>query len=193
MPYEFINPLDHSLTLITEFGFFRVVLPLILVFAVVYGILKKTAIFGKDDDARANNINAIIAFAIAFFVISSTEVVEALNDVIPTTAFLLVVAMLVMMLLAFFGYDPENSLKGAGKGPMILGGFLLLVLLAVIDASFNYNIPIVHQIVQFLTGSLNINVPDDAINMLISVILIFGLPIAVLYLVVRDPSGKVNI
>ena len=41
-----VNPLSSSIELLETFGFFKVVLPMILVFAVFFGVLEKTGVCG---------------------------------------------------------------------------------------------------------------------------------------------------
>jgi hypothetical protein len=188
-----INPFESALTLLQEFGFFSVVLPLILIFAVFYGILTKTKVFGESD--KANSINAIVSFVAAFFVVSSTPVVEALHAIIPSASLLLVIAMLVLMLLAFFGFNTE---KQFGEGMTNIGkvGALLLVLifLGMLDLALGIQIPIIHQLTmamvgQGATGGVG-TLSQETVNMLISFALLFGVPIIVLYLIIKKGGGS---
>jgi hypothetical protein len=57
---------------IKEIGFFDFYLPFILTFAIFYGLLTKSKIFGTDKTAE--RINIIIAFSAAFYVIAFTPV-----------------------------------------------------------------------------------------------------------------------
>ncbi len=143
-----INPLTNSIELLKDFGFFQVILPMILVFAVFFGVLEKTEIFGSGK----TNINAIIAFVAAFLVVTVTPIVEAINAVIPSAAFLLILAMLSLMLFAFFGFSPD-SMHGS-KGMAIIGVVVLIIIfLGVIDVSVSgVNIPVVHQMTQAFVG-----------------------------------------
>lgn len=61
MPLGIFGTLIQNLN---NMGFYGFVLPWLLVFAIVYAILQKTEIFGKD----AKNINGLIALIFAFFV-----------------------------------------------------------------------------------------------------------------------------
>ena len=43
-----VTPLNNAIEFLREFGFFNVVLPFLLVFTVVFGILEKTRLFGTE-------------------------------------------------------------------------------------------------------------------------------------------------
>ena len=100
------SPVDNVLNLLTAFGFFRVVLPFLLMFAIIYGIFLKTHVLGDPGtSASAKSVSAIASLAIAFLVIGYSPVVQALATLIPQASFLLVVALLVLMLLSMFGIN----------------------------------------------------------------------------------------
>ena len=106
------NPVENVLNLLTAFGFFKVVLPFLLVYAIIYGVLLKTQVLGKSGDAWTKSTSAIVALATAFFVIGYSPVVKALAQVIPQAAFVLVVALLLLMLMSMFGIDLTILARG---------------------------------------------------------------------------------
>src|SRR3989344_2060049 len=61
--------LGDAVKLLQDFGFFDVILPFLLVFTVVFGILEKTKIFGTEGEKGhpKKNIDAMVAFVIAIF------------------------------------------------------------------------------------------------------------------------------
>jgi hypothetical protein len=147
------NPLGNAVQLVKDFGFFDVVVPLILVFAVFYGILTKTEVFGKPDDTT-RPLYAIISFVAAFFVIASTDVVRMIQEIIPSAAFLLIVVVLLLMLLGMFGISfndvsltGDNKIGWLGKVGIVV---LLLIFLGIVDMSMeNVEVPIVHNVAEF--------------------------------------------
>src|SRR3989344_1004630 len=86
------SPVDNVLNLLTAFGMFRVVLPFLLIFAILYGIILKTGLLGNisgaDAQPQVKSIAAIISLATAFLVIGYSPVVEALATLIPQASFL---------------------------------------------------------------------------------------------------------
>lgn len=189
-----VSPLTNSIELLQKFGFFQVVLPMILVFAVIFGILEKFKIFGED----RTNINAVVAFVIAFFTITSTPIVEAMNNLIPQTSLLLVVALLAIMLFAFFGLNPQDKFEGMGKWAWLGALVLIIIFLGILDASFGWNIPGVHQGVQAIVGGEGGEGggagagegagnwwETEAFQMFLSLLLLFLIPFIVVFYVVR--------
>lgn len=185
-----INPFESALTLLQDFGFFSVILPLILVFVIFYAILEKTKIFDAVENHQA--INTIIAFVAAFFVIVSTPVVEAIQQIIPSASLLLIISMLLLMLLAFFGLKTEEQFSGEATWAGKIGAVLLiLIFLGMIDLATGIQIPIIHQMTMAMVGQgaqagigVGTGISQETINMIISFALIFGIPIIVLLLVV---------
>ncbi len=101
-----MSTLSNSLDFLRSFGFFDVILPFLLVFAVVFGILEKTKIFGtekiKDVEYAKTNINAIVAFVVAMMVVAATKIVDALSLALPRVALLLVVSLSFLMMVGIF-------------------------------------------------------------------------------------------
>jgi len=60
--------------LLKEFGIFQFYLPFVITFAIFYGLLSKSKIFGDSDkDKRVRNINLFISLSAALFVLLSVE------------------------------------------------------------------------------------------------------------------------
>ena len=96
-----IAPLDNALILLQQFGFFRVILPFLLIWGIFYAILLKTKVLGDPAEQQVKNIAGVIATVAGFLFITYTPVVEAIAILLPQASFLLVVALLVLMTLAF--------------------------------------------------------------------------------------------
>ncbi len=87
-------------------GFFDFVLPWLLFFAVVLGILNKTAILGSD-----KKLNAIIAAAIAFFVVNFTPIggiAAFYSNIFGMSAQVLATLFVFVLFAGVLGYKPEN-------------------------------------------------------------------------------------
>lgn len=139
---------EHVIQLLENFGFFRVLLPWLLIFAIFYGILNKTKILGEQ-----KNINAVVALAAAFFVVASTPIVDALNALIPSAAYLIVAALLLLMFMGFFVKPDVGGGLIENKWAMaLLGIFVLLIFAGVIDYTSPAQIPVVHEVVQGFFG-----------------------------------------
>ena len=117
-----VSPLQNALDFLVAFGFFDVILPFIFVFTIMFAILEKTKIFGKDE-VKSKNINAMIALVTAFFVI---------------VAFL--------MLAGSFMADEEFSFKDSGWRV-----FLTLVVFFGIVAIFLNSVDWLEPIIRYIT------------------------------------------
>jgi hypothetical protein len=200
--------LTAALDLMKDFGFFEVVLPLILVFAVFYGILSVTKIFGdpKDNPDTTKPLYAIISFVAAFLVISSTEVVRMINEFIPSAAMLMVLVLLLLMFMGMFGIQFGNgnwlqdkdgkNLTWFGRIAIVL---MVLVFLGIVDMSMDdVEIPIIHGIAESFYddgsagsdgSSTGEGISSDYYNVIVVLVLMVGLPFGVIYYIVHGNSG----
>lgn len=194
------NPLVDAVNLLQDFGFFQVVLPLIIIYAVFYGVLLRTQLFGDPTNVQqqpwVKPTSAIVSFAAAFFVVSSTEVVASLNRLIPQSAFILVAAVLLLMLLVLFGViNPEDKILAPGKGTSavrwIVGITIGIIFLGVIDVSLGVQIPIIHELVLALTGFTPGGQPlgQEALGTLVGLMLVIGIPVALIWWMTRNPGS----
>lgn len=108
--------LASSLNVLKEIGFFDVILPFLLIFSVVYGILESIDLFEKK------NIHAVIAFSISFLAIGSsffTGTLKAFTPFIGVLLFFLLSFLVVMGLVA--GGKVESLMKETWfKVPIIM-------------------------------------------------------------------------
>ena len=80
-------------------GLYNVIIPLILVFVVVWGVLERVQIFGT----KAKAINPIIAIVFAFLFVRSQLFVEIVNQFLPKVGIYLIIVMGFMILLGIVG------------------------------------------------------------------------------------------
>ncbi|MBW6461801.1 MAG: hypothetical protein K0B07_02035 [DPANN group archaeon] len=92
---------DFLLQRFEEQGLFNIILPLLLVFAIVYGILGKIQLFNND------KINAIIAFVMGMYVTVFSEFAFFLTN-ITAGGMVILVGLLFFMMIVGFG----SSLSG---------------------------------------------------------------------------------
>ncbi len=95
--------LGGAITFLQEFGFFDVILPFLLVFTIVFGILEKTKLFGTEEingkQYPRKNINAMIAFVIGFFVIAAKEITGMIQVAVPQIVLILIALICLIMLI----------------------------------------------------------------------------------------------
>jgi hypothetical protein len=200
-----IAPLSESLQFMKDFGFFDVVLPLILVFAIFYGVLTFTHIFGEPDE-KTRPLYAIIAFVAAFFVIASTDVVKMINEIIPAASFMLILVVLSLMVLGMVGIRPakKDYFEKTGWAAKLIVLILIIIFLGVVDMSLeSVEIPVIHDVAGgFVDGGDSGDGGDSSsssgggsglsneqisiiINFAIVLALMVGLPLATIYFIVK--------
>lgn len=87
-----------------ELGFFSYILPFLLVFALVFGILTKTNIF-KDNKM----VNGIIALAVALMSLQFSFVSDFFAQIFPRLGVGLAIVLVIMVVLGLF-IDPESKM-----------------------------------------------------------------------------------
>ncbi len=128
------TPLNNAIEFLRAFGFFNVILPFLLVFAIVFGVLEKSKIFGEEKVGKEvyprKNLNAIVAFSIAFFVVSAANVVGVLQATIPQIALVLVIIISFLLLFgAMLGEEKWNLWE---KSPHLRHIFIVLIFVALV-------------------------------------------------------------
>ena len=120
---------DTFLTLLNNLGFFNVILPFLLVYAIMYGILSKYKILGdpfaEGDKGRvARSLISIVSASTGFFIVASANVVLSLKTLIPyVVLFLLTVFFLILAISPFLQREEKS-------GEVQMGNRTRMVLLA---------------------------------------------------------------
>ena len=104
-----VSPLQAAIYFLESCGFFDIVLPFILVFALVFAILEKTKILGGGEKEPKRNVNALVSFVIGLFVVAATNIVEILREALPLITLVLIVLISFMLLVGAFHGDEEFS------------------------------------------------------------------------------------
>jgi uncharacterized membrane protein YecN with MAPEG domain len=153
--------LDNAIQFLRAFGFFNVVLPFLLIFTIVFGVLEKTKIFGtekfKDETVPRRNLNSVVSFCIAFFVVAASNVVELLQVSLPIIA-LVLVAIIVFLLLFGSMMNTEELKEGISlwkaKGfKRTFVTIISLAVLAILLAGFGLLDDLVNYVGSNLTGT----------------------------------------
>jgi len=104
-----------GLAFLEQVGVYDVVLPFLLVFTLVYALLEKTKVLGVQKDPYSKdkteyakrNLNSMVAFVIAFFVIASSQLVALINQTVSHVFILLLLSVMFMLVVGTFGKDEE--------------------------------------------------------------------------------------
>jgi len=132
------NPFEVVILRLSELGFFSFVLPFMLVSAVMYGLLRKSRIFGPPEKNVV--INSVVALSAAFLVTAS-PVLLGIRIEGALSAFFLqamvagLIAIVILMIVGFV-FPPdlpklinEKFKKGFFSVVLVAGGLLGIILL----------------------------------------------------------------
>jgi len=104
--------------------FTQVILPFLLIFVVVFAILEKTGILGKD----RRQVNAIVSFVFALIFIAVPYAVTVTTQIIPIVAISIVIILAFMLVIGFIGGTTKGGLsKGLQVTIGILFGITLII------------------------------------------------------------------
>ncbi len=90
---------------LVNLGLLEVILPFILVFVVVYGILIRTQVLGKQ-----KNIAGMIAFVLGFLAVLATNVVKGISIVVSTLVLVPIIGLAVALVIGLVGGKLESKL-----------------------------------------------------------------------------------
>lgn len=109
-----------------KFGIFDFIVPFMLVFAIVYGVLERTNIFGE----RGPSVNAIIALSIAIASVLTGWFISFLTGFLPWVSVIAIVVVAALMLLAMLVGDFNKLIENDRL--LKIGGVVVVGVLAII-------------------------------------------------------------
>ncbi len=119
-----------------ELGVYDVVLPFILVFTIMFAILEKTKLFGtekvKDVQYTKKNLNAMMSFVVAFLVVASSKLVEAITKVSSEIIVLLLLVVFFLMMVGTFYTKEDIEKEGVALKDAWKVGFMIFIAIAIL-------------------------------------------------------------
>lgn len=118
---------EDTLGLFTQPLFSYIILPFLLIFTVVFAILEKTEILGKDK----RQINAIVSFVFGLVSIGVPAAMGIISRVIPIIAVIIVIFLAFMLVFGFIGGTEKGGLpKGLQTAFGIILGVAMIATIA---------------------------------------------------------------
>lgn len=117
--------LGGAVEFMAQIGVYDIVLPFLLVFTLMFATLEKTKVLGIEQVKDSNdniheytrkNLNAMVSFTTAFFVIASSQLVRIISEVIANTMILLVTGLCFMLALGLSHTGQEEFALSKRKG-----------------------------------------------------------------------------
>jgi small-conductance mechanosensitive channel len=162
-----------TLDFFARLGIYDVVLPFILVFTIVFAILEKTRIFGTEkvgeEQISKKNLNAMVAFVSAFFVVASAKLVATINLVVANSIILLLLAFLFLMLAGSFHADKEFFLEGGWRV------FFMVIMFVGIVLIFLHALGWLERFFDMMKGRWDTNAVAAIILLILVVLLMWGI------------------
>ena len=97
-------------------GMYEFFLPFLLVFVIVFAILEKTYIFGKNENnGPKTNINMVVAVLISLLMVVQTDLVLFMESYLSRMALFMVIGIMFMLVVAMFaGARGNTEFEGFG-------------------------------------------------------------------------------
>ncbi|MBT3262101.1 hypothetical protein HN992_03760 [Candidatus Woesearchaeota archaeon] len=147
------SPLVNAVGFMKSFGIFDVVLPFLLVFTVIFGVLEKTKIFGEENGKTRKNINSMVAFSVAFFVIAATQVVNVMQAALPMIMLLLVLVIAFMIVYGSTLSEGQMNLwDNMDKAKKAFAFGLFIAIIAIVLGAMNMLEGIINWIFSSISG-----------------------------------------
>ncbi len=121
---------------LNKLGLYDVILPFLLIFTLVFAILEKTKILGTENingsEVPRKNLNSMVAFSVALFVIASSKAVALISEIIANVVVFVVITFLyILMIATVFHPSAEGKEFSIPKGvkytTMIVGAIVLVI------------------------------------------------------------------
>jgi hypothetical protein len=118
------STLQNTLDFLKDFGFFDVVVPFLLFFAIIFAFLEKTSILGS----KKSNVNLIVALSVSLLVVAANKAVNFISTVIPNMVLVLVLLVFFVMITGVFFKDGDKDFYNAHKGWFAVFMVILFIL-----------------------------------------------------------------
>lgn len=89
-------------------GFFSYVIPFLLIFAIVFGILTQMNMFGRKKETGGRTVNAIIALSVSLLSLQFDLVPRFFSEIFPRVGIGLAIILVIIIITSLFT-DPEQK------------------------------------------------------------------------------------
>jgi len=127
--------LRETVSFLDQLGVYDVILPMLLVFTLVFGILEKTLVLGYEEVGgkkySRKNLNSMVAFVTSLLVVGSAKLVAMINETVSNSVLLLVMSVLFLILVGSFQKQTSEGvfLEGGWKNLFMVIMFVGIVLI----------------------------------------------------------------
>ncbi len=172
---------------LADIGVYDVVLPFVLVFVIVFAILEKTRVFGvytmpDGKEYAKKNLDSMVAFVISFFVIASSQLVQAITKVSSNMVILLMASVLFLLLVGSFQKETKEGVYLTGGYKAAFMGIIFVGLAAIFLDAFTVDgkKTWLEQILEWVSSVSS--------STTVATVILMGVVFVVLFLITRDSS-----
>ncbi len=100
-----------AFSILRRIGFFDIILPVILVYSILYGVLDRVKLFTKkagDKEIVNSEINSVIAFAVALLTVGVANVTGIISTFLPYVGLISILLVCFMMLTGLIFGDLDK-------------------------------------------------------------------------------------
>jgi len=179
---------DTLITLLNNLGFFNVILPFLLVYAIMYGILSKYKILGDpfaegDKGKTTRSLISIVSAATGFFIVASSNVVLSLKTLIPYIVLFLLAVFFLILAISPFLQKEEKS------GEIQIGNRTRTILLASTIIIFTLMVIFILGLYNYINLSLTSTV-ISSLQTFIETIVVLAIMLGIAYWAVKPEKGQ---
>jgi len=179
---------DTLITLLNNLGFFNVILPFLLVYAIMYGILSKYKILGDpfaegDRGKTTRSLISIVSAATGFFIVASSNVVLSLKTFIPYVVLFLLAIFFLILAISPFLQKEEKS------GEIQIGNRARTILLASTIIIFTLMVIFILGLYNYINLSLTSKV-ISSLQTFIETIVVLAIMFGIAYWAVKPEKGQ---
>ena len=124
-----------AIELLRNLGLFSVILPIILVYAVVFGILERARIFTIEKDGKKvsrKELNAALALIIALLFIGAANLLGLVEKFLPFVGLISILAITFLMLVGLVTGDLDKMFSEGNMGTALKGVLIVATAIAFI-------------------------------------------------------------
>jgi len=167
-------------------GIVDVIMPFILIFTIIFAVLQRTKILGKDEEGKPRkNFNVIISLVMALAVVIphvtgrypyGLSVVDIINEALPNVALVAVIIVMILLIIGVFGKELDIGGSSFGGIFVILAFLVILFIFGTSAGWFDTTLP---SWLYFLY--------DPQLQALVVTLLVFGI---VIWLITKEDKPK---
>jgi hypothetical protein len=123
-------------TILTGPLFLEIILPFVLLFTILFALLQKSQILGKDK----RQIDAIVSLVLGLIVVSFANAVGIITSLVPflAVAVVIILVFLILWSMVFQGDEPFKVNKGLKVALGILIGVAVVVAVLIATGAWDY-------------------------------------------------------